>query len=93
MTEFFKDEYAMVYNNDYRTIMDTLTFDYIITDPPYNVGYDYPDYKDKLSSDEYINLLSPLNNHKTMMIHYAEDFCGDVGEAMGRPSRCVSWGY
>ena len=93
MTEFYKDEIAVVYNNDFVPIIDTLVFDYIITDPPYNVGYNYPDFKDSFSSDEYVQLLSPLNSYKTMMIHYAEAFCGDVGEAMGRPNRCVSWCY
>lgn len=93
MTEFYKDEYAIVYNNDFRTIIDKLDFDYIITDPPYNVGYDYPDYNDNLISEEYINLLSPLHSHKTIMIHYAEAFCGEVGKAMGKPNRCVSWCY
>ena len=93
MTEFYKDEIAVVYNNDFVPIIDTLEFDYIITDPPYNVGYNYPDFKDSFSSDEYVQLLSPLNSYKTMMIHYAEAFCGDVGEAMGRPNRCVSWCY
>lgn len=79
MTEFYKDKYAIVYNSDFRNIIDTVTFDYIITDPPYNVNYDYPDYKDNLSSEQYIQLLSPLHLHKTIMIHYAEAFCGDVG--------------
>jgi site-specific DNA-methyltransferase (adenine-specific) len=92
-TPFYQDDTALVYNADYRDIIDDLKFDYIITDPPYNVNYSYPDYEDNLSSEKYIELLSPLNKHKTMMIHYAEDFCGDVGEAMGRPSRCVSWCY
>jgi DNA modification methylase len=93
MTEFFKDDVAVIYNADFRSLIETLKFDYVITDPPYNIGYDYPDYVDKMSSEEYINLLTPLHTHKTIMIHYAEDFCGDVGEAMGRPNRCVPWCY
>jgi DNA modification methylase len=90
---FYKDDVCTVYNNDFRSIIDNLTFNYIVTDPPYNVGYDYPDYNDSMTSEEYIQLLSPLNKYKIVMIHYAEDFCGDVGEAMGRPSRCVTWAY
>lgn len=93
MNEFYKDETIVVYNNNFENIIDELTFDYIITDPPYNVGYDYPDYKDKLTSEQYVNLLSPLHLHKTIMIHYAEAFCGDVGKAMGCPERCVTWCY
>ena len=89
----FQDEIATVYHSDFRSIISTLEFDYIITDPPYNVGYKYPDYKDTMTSEKYIEMLSHLNEYKTVMIHYAEDFCGDVGEAMGKPRRCVSWCY
>jgi DNA modification methylase len=91
--EVFSDDVATVYNNDFTDIIEHLEFDYIITDPPYNVGYKYPDYNDTMPSEKYIEMLSHLNPYKTVMVHYAEDFCGDVGEAMGRPERCVSWCY
>lgn len=93
LPHFYKDDVAVVYHADYRDMINDLKFDYIITDPPYNVNYNYPDYSDNLSSEKYIELLAPLNDYKSIMIHYAEDFCGVVGEAMGRPSRCVSWCY
>jgi DNA modification methylase len=91
--EVHSDETGVVFHNDFRDIIELLEFDYIITDPPYNVGYDYPDYNDNMSSEDYIQMLSHLNGHKCAMIHYAEEFCGDVGEAMGKPQRCVSWCY
>jgi len=90
---FYQDETAIIYNNDYREIIDNLEFNYIITDPPYNVNYKYIDYKDNLNSEDYINLLSPLNNFKSVLIHYHEALCGDVGEAMGRPEKIISWCY
>ena len=89
----FKDDVLTLYNNNLQDVIKSLTFDYIITDPPYNVGYKYPDYKDNLSSEKYIQLLSNLNSYKTIMIHYPEAFCGDVGEAMGVPQKIVSWVY
>lgn len=91
--EVFSDDVATVYNNDFRDIINHLDFDYIITDPPYNINFKYLDYKDLMSNEDYINMLSHLNEYKTVMIHYAEAFCGIVGEAMGRPHRCVSWCY
>jgi DNA modification methylase len=93
LPHFYKDDVAVVYHADYRNMIKDLTFDYVITDPPYNVNYNYPDYSDNLSSEQYIELLAPLNEYNSVMIHYAEDFCGVVGEAMGRPKRCVSWCY
>lgn len=93
MTDFYKDEIASIYNCSMEDIIDKLKFDYIISDPPYNCNYKYPDYKDNKSSDEYIKMLSYLNDYKVVIIHYPEEFCGDVGEAMGRPNKIVQWVY
>jgi DNA modification methylase len=93
MNEFYRDETCVVYNNRFEDIINDLEFDYILTDPPYNIGYKYLDYKDKMSSNEYINLISHLEPYKTIMIHYAEDFCGDIGKALGRPNKLVTWCY
>lgn len=91
--EVYKDDVATIYNNDFRDIIGTLKFDFILTDPPYNVSYKYPDYKDTMPSDDYVKMLSTLKPYRVAMIHYAEDFCGDVGKALGRPDRCVFWCY
>jgi DNA modification methylase len=93
MEKVFEDDIGVVYNNDFKDIINDLEFDYIITDPPYNINFKYLDYNDKMSDEDYINMLSYLNEYKTIMIHYAEAFCGIVGEAMGIPQRCVSWCY
>ena len=90
---FYKDDDLIVYNTNLQNVIDHLKFDYIITDPPYNVGYAYPDYNDNLSSEKYIELLKHLEPYNTVMIHYPEAFCGDVGEAMGVPQKMVQWVY
>jgi DNA modification methylase len=89
----YSDEIATIYHSDYREIINTLTFDYILTDPPYNINYKYPKFNDNMSSENYIQLLSPLHDYKTIMIHYPECFMGNVREAMGVPDKCVSWCY
>jgi len=88
----YQDSTATIYNGD-CSLLHKLQFDYIITDPPYNVGYKYVDYNDSLNSQQYINLLSNLEGHKCIMIHYLEAFCGDVGEALGIPKKIVPWCY
>lgn len=93
MSVFYEDSIGIIYNSKMEDIIDTLNFNIIITDPPYNCNYKYPDYKDNLKSDEYIQLLSYLNNYKSIVIHYPEAFCGDVGEALGRPEKLVQWVY
>lgn len=93
MTKFFEDSIGTIYNDSMENIIKDLNFDYVITDPPYNVKYKYPDYNDNMNSEEYINLLSYLNTEKVVMIHYPEAFCGDVREALGKPNKIVQWVY
>ena len=93
MNIVYQDETITLYNNDMKTIINDIKFDFIITDPPYNINFKYIDYKDVMSSEDYISMLSMLNDYKTVMIHYAEEFMGDVGEAMGKPHKCVTWCY
>jgi DNA modification methylase len=93
MSLVYEDEVAKVYHGKFQSILKNLKFDMIVTDPPYNVGYDYPDYNDKLSEEEYVKIIGELKPYPTAMIHYAEAFCGPIHDAMGRPNRCVSWCY
>ena len=92
-TPIFVDDVLTLYNADMTTLIQSLKFDYVITDPPYNCNYKYPDYKDNLPSKNYIELLTYLEPYKTIMIHYPEEFCGDVGEALGRPNKLIAWVY
>lgn len=93
MEPVFEDETLTLYNCNMNKIVNTLDFDYVITDPPYNVGYSYPDYNDKMLSEAYIELITHLEPYKTVMIHYPEAFCGDIGKALGVPQKLVQWVY
>lgn len=68
----------------------------IVTDPPFNVGYHYNTYKDKMSEQEYLYFLNQVfktNNTPYVVIHYPESlykialYNGDV------PTRVCSWVY
>jgi site-specific DNA-methyltransferase (adenine-specific) len=95
MEPFYEDDVCKVYNGDMRDIIHGLQFDYVITDPPYNIGFKYQDkkFRDFMPQEDYINLLAELNKYRTIMIHYPEEFCGNIGEALGRPEKLVSWCY
>ena len=41
----------------------------VITDPPYNQGYSYNQYKDRMSEDEYVELLSKIPTHLLTFIN------------------------
>ena len=78
----------------------------VITDPPNNQGYHYNNYKDKLSEDEYIGLLSKIPT-PCVIIHYPEEtinllpkainskceqvVCWVYNSITGKQSRLISW--
>ena len=77
-----------------------------ITDPPYNQGYAYNQYKDRMSEDDYIELLSYIPT-PCVIIHYPEEtinllpkaikskceqvVCWVYNSNTGKQSRLISW--
>jgi DNA modification methylase len=77
-----------------------------ITDPPYNQGYAYNQYKDRMSEDDYIELLSKIPT-PCVIIHYPEEtinllpkaikakceqvVCWVYNSNTGKQSRIISW--
>ena len=48
----------------------------IITDPPFNIGYHYNSYKDKMNNEEYFEMLKQvftMYDLPFVCIHYPED--------------------
>ena len=65
----------------------------VITDPPYNQGYHYNDYRDKLSDNEYISLLSNIPT-PCVIIHYPEETINLLPQAIkGKCEQVVCWVY
>jgi DNA modification methylase len=67
----------------------------IVTDPPFNIGYKYLDYKDRMKEDDYYKMLSELFEYHipVVLVHYPESMHKvsiKVGEA---PEKVVSWVY
>ena len=85
----------MILNKDFREIIKDLDKEntLIITDPPYNVGWKYDTYKDKISENEYLELFSHFKGFKLVVIHYIEDIIKYVVPTMGVPEKVVQWVY
>lgn len=66
----------------------------IVTDPPFNIGYHYKNYKDKMKEEQYLNLLGEvLQGYSCVIIHYPETMY-KLAFAINRiPDRIVSWVY
>lgn len=86
-----------LYNCDYRDLgdLEERFGEYVIvTDPPFNIGYHYGEYNDKIDNKEYIEMLSDLvMGHKSVFIHYPEQLYALAMESNTLPERVVSWVY
>ena len=66
----------------------------LVSDPPFNIGYHYNTYKDKLNEEEYFEALeSVFGEDKCVLIHYPEQlykFSFQIGKF---PNKIISWVY
>lgn len=68
----------------------------IVTDPPFNIGYKYKTYKDRMKEDEYYDFLKSvftLNGFPFVVIHYPEQLYKLSFKVEMFPSKVVSWVY
>lgn len=76
-----------IYNTDFREAFkkyDLSNVNLIATDPPYNINFNYNNYKDNLGGEEYINLLSNFKDFPTAIIHYPEEMMKICSACIGR---------
>lgn len=73
------------------TIPDDVFF---ISDPPYNQGYHYNSYHDRMGRDEYATLLRTVfGSRKSVVIHYPEEMMQIMGGGQFDLQEVVSWVY
>ena len=66
----------------------------LVSDPPFNVGYHYRSYRDKLKQEEYDELLIEVFAQRAhVMIHYPESLYRHAINISTPPTRVVSWVY
>ena len=85
------EEINKIYNDDFRNY--EIPNGIIITDPPYNQKFKYNLYKDNLSNEEYIELLSNLNKNPCVLIHYPEQTINLFPKIFGKCEQVVAWIY
>lgn len=83
----------IIHHGDCRAILPTLPRGTIITDPPYNVGYDYDGYSDNMPLRDYLEFIVSVCSPPCVIIHYPEAIC-QLSIAYGQPpDRMVAWIY
>lgn len=67
---------------------------FIISDPPYNQGYHYNSYHDRMGKDEYASMLRVVfGGKKAVVIHYPEEMMQIFGGGLFDLRQVVSWVY
>jgi hypothetical protein len=65
----------------------------VVTDPPFNIGYHYKSYRDKMREAEYYKWLSEIVGDCCAVVHYPESMYRLAIEKGVPPDRVVSWVY
>lgn len=66
----------------------------LVSDPPFNVGYHYRSYKDRMPAPEYLNWLSDIfTGSPHVLILYPETLHAYTAFTGAAPNKVVSWVY
>lgn len=62
----------------------------VISDPPYNIGFKYGEYKDSKSDADYSNWFKSIGK-PCVLVHYPEETMKYFVPALGVPDKSVAW--
>lgn len=68
----------------------------IVTDPPFNIGYHYNTYKDKMTEDEYLKFMKDVLKTRDIpyvIVHYPEPLYKIAMYNQDAPTKVCSWVY
>jgi DNA modification methylase len=66
----------------------------IVSDPPFNIGYKYNTYKDRMDDDEYYEMLEMFfKDYPSVVIHYPEALYKLAFQIGKFPEKVISWVY
>lgn len=88
--------YKIIQGDCRKLIKDVAPNAFIISDPPYNQGYHYDAYKDKLGRDDYANMLREVfGKRKAVIVHYPEETISLLGGGLmgSELQQVVTWVY
>lgn len=91
-------ENIQLFQGDCREIIKSITPKnaIIVTDPPFNIGYHYATYKDRLKENEYLDFLAQVFSELAcpfVVVHYPEMLYKLSARMNKWPEKVVSWVY
>lgn len=93
-------ENIKIYNDDCQNILGQILKNLdrkkvvFVSDPPFNIGYHYNTFKDKMKDDEYFKTLKNIfGDDNCVLIHYPEQLYKFSFQIKKFPEKVVSWVY
>ena len=87
---------AQIINDDFRNHLQAEFWNKatVISDPPYNQNYHYATFSDRITHQEYTNLMrDAFAERKSVVIQYPEAIINLFGHLLGEVKEVVSWVY
>ena len=77
MKPYYQTNTVTVYKSDFRAIVEKLSRDVlVVSDPPYNIGFKYDEYRDEMPDDDYIEMLCELQRFRRVVVCHYPVACG-----------------
>jgi site-specific DNA-methyltransferase (adenine-specific) len=93
MKVYFQNDLTTIYHGKYVPGHFDAMGVTVVSDPPYNVGYHYDQFEDKMSESDYYSMMALVFKGRSVVIHYPEAM-HKISIAMGvAPERQVAWVY
>jgi site-specific DNA-methyltransferase (adenine-specific) len=98
MCDFFELENLNIFLGDSLDVLNKLDLDFskciFVSDPPFNIGYHYNTYNDKMQEDSYYKWLTDIfSSNKHVIINYPENLYKYAIHLGKSPDKVVSWVY
>lgn len=93
MKPYYENDLIRLFHGDAREVLPQVEKGLVITDPPYNVGYHYAKYTDRMESEAYHAMLREVCPLPCVIIHYMEDLVALSWTLEEIPEKVVAWVY
>lgn len=93
MNPYYQDGAVTLYHGDCREMLPLLPRGLMVTDPPYNMGYHYDDYTDKMDEVDYWSFISGIIKMPLVFVHYPEAMFPVARFFHRNPDEIVAWVY
>ncbi len=90
---YYEDDAVRIYHGDCREILSRLPRGVVVTDPPYNIGYHYAGYEDRMDEEGYWEMLGEMCRTPSVVLHYPEELFRLSWTLEEVPAEYVSWVY